>query len=211
MWGVEPYFARAGVRLYLGDCRGVVEWLAADVLVTDPPYGMAYRSGWSGASVVGDQDVTARDEALALWRDRPALVFGRWSLPRPAGTRVRLVWDKGEWPGMGDLQLPWGSSDEEVYVLGRGFTGTRMGTVIRTKRLGAALASHPTEKPVELLERLVERCPPGIIADPFCGSGSTLQAAMNLGRDAIGVEVDERYCEQVARRLSQEVLPFASV
>ena len=181
----------------------------SDVVVTDPPFGMAYRSGWSGSSVAGDEDCSARDSMLAAWGDRPAVVFGRWSEPRPAGTRIRLVWDKGEWPGMGDLQMPWGPSDEEVYILGRGFQGKRAGTVLRSNRIGAQEALHPTEKPIALLQRLIQACPPGTILDPFMGSGTTLVAAKLEGRKAIGIEIEERYCAIAAKRLSQGVLPFA--
>jgi DNA modification methylase len=116
-----------------------------------------------------------------------------------------LTWDKGDWPGMGDLKLPWGPSTEEIYVLGSGFTGKRGGSVVRCDRLTGELI-HPNEKPVELLGKLIERCPPGLIADPFMGSGTTLVAAKLLGRPAIGVEVDERYCELAANRLAQGVL-----
>ena len=208
---MTPYYADEAVTLWHGDCREVTDWLSADVLVTDPPYGMAYVSGWKAAEIAGDATPDNRDEVLALWGERPALVFGTWRVARPSAARLRLVWDKGEWPGMGDLKMPWGPSDEEVYVIGEGFTGKREGTVLRANRLSAQsekTPEHPTPKPISLMERLIEKCPPGVIADPFAGSGSTLIAARNLGRKAIGVEIEERYCEIAASRLQQGVLDF---
>lgn len=206
---MKPYYDRDGITIYHGDCREVEAWREADVLVTDPPYGMGYKSGWSGGSIVGDEDVSLRDAALAMWGGRPALVWGRWSEPRPDGVVARLVWDKGEWPGMGDLALPWGPSDEEVYVLGGGWVGSRSGTVLRFPRLGAAQMPHPMAKPVEILQRLLRNCVPAwVIADPFMGSGTTLVAAALEGRRAIGIEIEERYCEIAAKRLAQGVLPF---
>lgn len=204
---MKPYYDHAGITIYHGDCREVLPTVSADVLVTDPPYGMQYDSGWSGRSIAGDEDTGVRDAVLSLWGARPALVFGRWSCPRPERVRALLTWDKGNWPGMGDLSLPWGPSTEEIYVIGDGFVGKRTGTVLRFNRTSAAL--HPNEKPVSLLETLLRACPHGVVIDPFMGSGTTLVAAKNLGRRAIGIEIEERYCEIAARRLSQEVLPLA--
>ncbi len=218
---MKPYYEADGVTLYHGDCLKVTEWLSADVLVTDPPYGMGYQSGSrmvTHAPVVGDGDTAARDAALGQWGDiRPALVFGTWRAVRPQGVRAVCIWDKtdGTGPGMGDLSLPFGTSHEEFYLLGKWTTrGRRAGSVVRSSvAMGnphgvVSSAGHPTAKPVPLLERLLEACPPGVVADPFAGSGSTLVAARNLGRKAIGVEIEERYCEIIARRLDQAVLPL---
>jgi DNA modification methylase len=208
---VKPYYEHGGITIYHGSALSFLEWTRADVMVTDPPYGMNYKSGWSGEFVAGDKHTRARDGVLALWGDKPALVFGRWNLPKPIGTRALLTWDKGDWPGMGDLSLPWGPSTEEVYVLGSGFVGKRAGTVIRHKRLGASGAEHPTEKPYGLWMKLLASCPSGSVVDPFMGVGGLVLAARDSGRTAIGVELEERYCEIAAKRLSQDVLPLESV
>jgi DNA modification methylase len=211
---MTPYYADESVTLWHGDCREVTAWLEADVLLTDPPYGIDYRSNSRRValprSIAGDADTQARDEALGMWGDRPALVFGTWRRPRPDGTHTRLIWDTGGALGMGDLSVPWKPSDQEVYVIGRGFTGRRSSNVLAyppvhstasTGRINSRL--HPHEKPVALLRDLVGKCPPGVIADPFAGSGATLVAARLEGRRAVGVEVDEAYCELVADRLSR--------
>lgn len=213
------YYQDANVTLYHGDCLEIDAWLKADVLVTDPPYGMAYESNFNrdrrnakvGRSVVGDATTKARDDVLAAWKG-PALIFGRWDGDRPKGTHTRLVWDKGATVGLGNLSIPWGRSDEEVYVIGDGFSGKREGSVLRVQMLMSAdreRPDHPTPKPIPLMERLLEKCPAAwVIADPFSGSGSTLIAARNLGRKSIGVELEERYCEIIARRLDQGCFDF---
>lgn len=126
-----------------------------------------------------------------------------------------LTWEKGEHVGMGDLSLPWKPNTEEIYVLGSGFVGKRTGSVLKSLAIAGTVGQgalgtrhHPTEKPEALMAALITKCPPGTIADPFAGSGSTLVAAKSLGRRAIGVELEERYCEIAAKRLSQDVLDF---
>lgn len=212
------YYQDDQITLWHGDCRTFTDWVDADVLVTDPPYGVAYQSGWTKTQthkpIAGDADTEIRDHALDLWSPKPALVFGRWDVERPAATRHRLIWDKGDSPGMGDLKMPWGHSDEEIYVLGQGFRGARSGSVLRSKVQSVADRNrplHPTPKPVSLMEVLIAKCPPGVIADPFAGSGSTLVAAKLQGRRAIGVELEERYCHMIAARLAQDALPFDAV
>lgn len=204
---MTPYYQDALVTIYLGDSREVK--IVGDVLVTDPPYGMAYESGWSGRSIANDNDTSVRDAVLDPWTG-PALVFGRWSAPKPKRTRHVLTWDKGDWPGMGDLALPWGPSTEEVYVIGSGFVGRRRGSIIRDPHRPQG-DDHPNAKPPALMARLVEACPPHwTIIDPFMGGGATIHAAKGLGRRAIGIEIDEAWCERAARRCSQEVLGLVS-
>ncbi len=212
---MEPYYTDDSIVLHHGDCREVLAWLEADVLVTDPPYGIRYRSNQRRQSlprsIEGDTDTILRDRMLQRWGEGPALVFGTWRIPRPAAVRQVLIWDTKGALGMGALDLPWKPSHQEVYVLGKGFTGRRDSDVLSVapvQSLGYNGRTHPHEKPVTLLTRLIAKCPPGVIADPFAGTGSTLVAAKMLGRRAIGVEVDEGYCEVIAKRLGQDALDF---
>lgn len=213
----DPYYADDSVTLFHGDCLEVTDWLDADVLVTDPPYGVGHVSGWDDPirAIANDADLAARDSALAVWGTKPAAVFGTWKRPRPANVRHLLVWDKtaGTGTGMGDLAAAFGNSHEEIYLLGNWPRGDRprLSSVVRTTdglRSLSGATGHPTPKPVGLMCYLIDAAPPGTLADPFAGSGSTLVAAKNLGRKAIGVELEERYCEIAARRLAQEVLDF---
>ena len=213
------YYQDEHVTLYHGDCLTEHrEWLDADVLVTDPPYGMAYKSGWvkEDRAITGDGTVKSRDDVLESWHygnaDRPAIAFGKWSVERPKNVRARLIWSKGNDPGMGDLNFPWGNSDEEIYVFGKGYKGVRGPNVLVCNKPPVSnREAHPTPKPISLMEMLIEKCPPGVIADPFAGSGATLEAARNLGRKSIGVELEEKYCEIIAKRLDQQVIDFEAL
>lgn len=223
-----PYYQDDAVTLWHGDCLELTDWLTADVLVTDPPYGMALRTGkrkgrhgdFGDLTIANDTDTAARDAVVSLWGpNRPALMFGRWSIERPAGVKTLLTWEKGNHTGMGNLEIPWSPTTEEIYVLGKWpprerlgkYGGGRSAATIAVNapapgRVNGRL--HPTEKPVTLMQRLIHKCPPGVVADPFAGSGPTLVAAKALGRRAIGVELNEAYCEVIAKRLAQGVLDF---
>lgn len=218
---MKPYYEDDFVTLYHGDCREVTAWLEADVLVTDPPYGIKWTSGVTSyrergrvngvTAIEGDDSTAARDEVLALWSPRPAVVFGSWRATRPEGVKHRLIWHKkGQMPG--PVNAAFLTQDEEIYIVGAGEwrkSSPPLRSVIPTteeRGRAAATSGHPTPKPVGLMEVLIDRCPPGTIADPFSGSGSTLVAAKQLGRRAIGVELDEHYCELAARHLAQDTL-----
>lgn len=225
----KPYYEDDLVTLYHGNCLEITDWLHAEVLVTDPPYGVKWegvanytRTGRKDRKtrgnlnpIAGDETTDVRDAALALWAGRPAIVFGSWRMPRPAGTRHRLVWWKqGQAPG--PTRNAFVTQDEEIYVIGDGWpkADSPMRSVIPTaeSRSRAVVdAGHPTPKPTGLMEALLARCPTGAIADPFAGSGSTLVAARNVGRRAIGVEIEERYCELIAKRLAQQAFDFGDV
>ena len=218
---MKPYYQDDLVTLYHGDCLEVTAWLEADVLVTDPPYGVDIaqyamdnnpkkRKEQTARSVIkNDNDTQARDSALELWGAKPAIIFGSWRKPRPHNVRQRLIWYKAK-ASPGISAAPWYPADEEIYVIGTGFTGKPEQNIYQTNeaRMGrsgpAFVIGHPTPKPIGLMERLVAKCPAGVIADPFAGSGATLIASRNLGRMSIGVEYEEKYCELIATRLSQQ-------
>ena len=221
------YYQDNHVTLYHGDClTGHREWLDADVLVTDPPYGMRYTDR-QGVTIANDEGLIARDGVIQEWGTRPALIFGTWKVPRPERTSQALIWDK--WGGGGTVgrpSSPWAYTHEEIYVAGnwpklkpggrareggRPFVGSGVLRVPNYNTQSAERPDHPTPKPVPLMTELVSKCPPGVVADPFAGSGATLIASRNLGRKAIGVELEEKYCEIIAKRLDQQVIDFDSL
>ena len=200
--------------LWLGDCREIFDLLpAVDAVVTDPPYGIAYESGhatealWAaGGTIVGDSTVAARDFVAQWSAPRPALFLGSGRAPRPPNTRTVLVWDKGGALGMGALDIPWKPDHEEIYVLGKGFIGTRdSGSVLRCPPVQSMAKNgrlHPTEKPVALMETLVAKVP-GTVLDPFMGSGSTAVACAKLGRRFIGIECEPKYFDIACKRIDE--------
>ena len=232
---MQPYYQDADATLYLGDCRDVLPQLPAesvDLLLTDPPYGVKWNSGHRNVPfghLAGDDGMLPILSILltclkVLRNSCHVYVFGLtdWG-DLPIGGRSDLVWDKGLL-GMGDLSLPWAPSHERiafgVYLgskanredgKGRLAARLRRGSVLRCHRPnGTAVTLHPTEKPVSILRQMIEASSlmGDSVLDPFAGSGSTLVAAKLEGRRSIGVEIEERYAEVAARRLSQQVMPL---
>ena len=222
-----PYYEDEQVTLYHGDCLEVNAWLDADVLVTDPPYGRSWRQGdlkrprndASLDGIAGDSDTSARDEALALWGDRPAVVFGDLMLAPPGGNKLTCVYYKshatsGIRGAIGGVRR----DAEAIYLMGRWGSGIggRSSVFIARRRASGAdgmvreFGGHPHVKANDVMEQLIQLSD-GTVADPFAGSGSTLIAARNLGRKAIGVEIEERYCELIAKRLDQMVFDFGEL
>ena len=211
---ITPYYQHAGITIYHGDCREILPTLGrVDAVITDPPYGIGHKSNWGSTwmntVIAGDHDTTVRDGIVQWSRDLPGVYFGTWKTPPVDGCVGCVVWDKGPAFGMGDLAFPWKASFELAYIRGRGWSAENRGEGVLRGPVMVSWESrgrsHPHQKPTWLLCHFIQRIA-GTILDPFMGSGTTLVAAKQLGRRAIGIEIEEKYCEIAAKRLSQEVL-----
>jgi len=202
------YYADDAVTLYHGDCREILTGeCIADLLLTDPPYGLAkkWRGGtWAARDMYRDAErwdsATPSPATINLCRASAsgAIIWGGNLFQLPT-SRCWLAWAKSNSvPTMADFELAWTTLDAPSRQW-RGPTNAD------------GLRQHPTQKPLALMAWCLGFFPSArTIIDPFCGSGTTLRAAKDLGRKAIGIELDERYCEIAAKRMAQETLFGAS-
>ena len=215
----KPFYESDGMTIYHGDCREILPTLNADVMVTDPPYGIGLRNGdvdghrskrWN--KVAGDHDSTVAMFAIewADIKDIPIIVFASPWNPWGGSPRNQIVWDKGgAVGGGGDIKTCLKRSWELIQVYRNGpLNGGRDESVWRFPIVPADTAQHICAKPVALMQKLLVKFTRDndVCVDPFMGSGSTLVAAKLAGRRGIGIEVEERYCELAAKRLAQWVL-----
>lgn len=206
---------------------------SVSLTIIDPPYGTEWQSGIRSTPfplMAGDDgtfDIYGLVQACGRVsrRYRHLYVFGLEAFgPLTTsgliGGTAELIWDKGIL-GPGDLGAVWGPAHERIAFgvflrsvasaqrgSGRLAARLRRGSVLRYDRPNAvAVTRHPTEKPVGLLRELIEASSlfGETVLDPCCGVGSTLVAARLEGRQAIGVEVEARYCEVAAERLRRAV------
>jgi DNA modification methylase len=211
---MRPYYQDDYVTIYHGDCREMLP--RADVLIADPPYGIQYSPGqngkkaWGNKTFVGENVVRGDENAFnpRLFLSFPTVVlFGanHYADRLPPST-AWLIWDKRD--GMtsndfADCELIWTNLKDNARVFRHQWNGA-----LRASERGEPRV-HPTQKPLQLLRWIIGKCPGGLILDPFMGSGTTLRAAKDAGRIAIGIEIEEKYCEIAANRMAQEVLALA--
>lgn len=215
---MQPYYRDDHVTLYHGDCREILPTLErADLVLTDPPYGLGdkwaggggtSRSSWrfNPSEAMSWDGATVDDAVLALpdFGDHVVVWGGNYYALPPS--RCWLLWDKKQndkWT-TGQAEMAWTNLDRPVRMF-------RMSQVEAHSEMGHKC--HPTQKPLSLMSWCIAMVnePVATVLDPFAGSGTTLRAAKDRGLKAVGIELDERYCEIAAERLWQEVLDFGGV
>lgn len=212
----KPYYQDEYVTLYHGDCRELLPLMPkVDLVLTDPPYGIGYDTAKANKpnqkqfKVIVNDDSFELAKAVISWRsDNPMVIFGAINFPKLLPSKGRWIcWDK-RCSEKADKML---GSPFELAWSNRKSGYDRMyrilhGGVVNANGRGPRF--HPTEKPIVLMQRIIEQDYKNaeVILDPFAGSGTTLIAVKRLGKKAIGIEIEEKYCEVAAKRLRQEVL-----
>lgn len=221
---MTPYFTDGTVTIYHGDCREILPTLEYDCVVTDPPYGVDLGSHAGAtekrAGYLIKQGYDSYDDTLENLRSVvvPAIALALTRAKRGAvwcaGSRIR---EFPEASCVGGVFMPsgvgrnaWGFTNMAFVLLYGSAPGLENGahhTAIRSTAT-AEKNGHPCPKPLAWMTWLVGLAVAAgeTVVDPFMGSGTTLRAAKDLGRKAIGIEIDEKYCEIAARRMSQQTL-----
>jgi len=216
----EPYYRDDSVTIYHGDCREILPELGHfDLLLTDPPYGIGRDRGMGGKGKAGlcprnpkryegGWDNVRQIDALllALGAAMTCIVWGGNYYTDVLPLQAKwLVWDKEQtMPSYSDAELAWTTLDGYAVKMLR-YSGN--GLLAAEKQRW-----HPTQKPLPLMRWCIGLAGDvQTILDPFAGSGTTGRAAKDLGRKAVLIEIEERYCEIAANRMRQEVLEFQAV
>lgn len=194
------------LKIYMGDCLEIMPLLdQVDLVVMDPPYGMSFQSNFredKHEKIHGDDKLPIETIKLALaMANRGGYVFCRWDnlieFPKPKSV---IAWVKNNW-SMGDLKHEHGRQWESCLFypkVDHEFL-ERIPDVITADRTGNDY--HPTQKPVNLMRRIIECNVGQVVLDPFMGSGTTLLACKEIGRTGIGIEINPKYCEIAKKRL----------
>lgn len=209
---MKPYYQDPDgqITIYHGDCREILPTLApVDLVLTDPPYnaGMDYGDKTNDKRPVEQYQDWCREWFELLPTDK-ILIFPGWGNQNFWATinpTSMACWYKpGNPSGGGPFQ--W-TEFEPVYIWHLSFSGSNVFRAPVSNQ--DAVGTHPCPKPLNLFRQIIKRLrTQGTILDPFMGSGTTLRAAKDLGRKAIGIEIEEKYCEIAARRMSQSVMPL---
>jgi DNA modification methylase len=207
---LTPYYDDGnGIVIYHADCREILPHLpTVALMLTDPPYGIRASSGvgkygkekWADNDPKWDAAPPCRETLFAVIESSVYQVIWGMNYFGLPPSRKYFVWDKGagfKGRDFAECELAWCSWDGNAEIYHRDPLASR-------DYVGK---EHPTQKPVDLMRWCIRKAPrASTILDPFMGSGTTLRAAKDLGRQCIGIELEEKYCEIAVKRLSQEVL-----
>ena len=230
---VTPYYADEWVTIYHGDCLDVLPLLRADAVVSDPPYGVGVPYGPNYDDSRDDYWPWMRECVEAMRRSASVVAFTHRvaAISELPGWDWVAVWNKGVTfgPRVGNSPLIAGWEPILMYGIhsvGVGGEGLADVQTLRPHKAGNIMdgamgrekwrkqqLGHPVPKPASLYYRLVSTLSPegGVVVDPFMGTGTTLRAAKDAGRRAIGIEVEEAYCELAVAGLAQETLDLGGV
>ena len=212
---MKPYYQDDSVQIFNADCRDVLPTLdKVDLVLTDPPYGIgelrASRGDRSNLGVAVNyesvpwKDELVSDDLITLARSKgdTQIIFGGNYYDLPP-TPSWLIWDKENGANdFADAEMAWTNMKSAVRLFRWRWQGMLQGDMGKKE-----FRYHPTQKPMPVMRWCIEQSKTtGTILDPFMGSGTTLRAAKDLNRKAIGIEIEERYCEIAANRMSQMVL-----